>query len=239
MLVHKTFTDRPHLHRTDKYFVSFGSCDPTLLLYLLQLFTLSWSVQVFSMISDLNLARQTKFMLIGNTIFVTSARVWGGLVSIDFLFIDVKIVDVYGTCCAVLSPALCWHRARTNNRWDSFCQQLQCWMGILARERFRSSSSYQSSEASEIMHLKVLFDLHHSDSSPLNGSGNGELIFVYRLEDFPWFPIKTSLSLRSLEYQFQYPRSCLELPESWLKGSGGHTTARGAAESSQQQQPAD
>ena len=47
------------------------------------------------------------------------------------------------------------------------------------------------------MHLKVLFDLHHSDSSPLNGSGNGELIFVYRLEDFPWFPIKTSLSVRS------------------------------------------
>ena len=45
------------------------------------------------------------------------------------------------------------------------------------------------------MHLKVLFDLHHSDSSPLNGSGNGELIFVYRLEDFPWFPIKTTLSL--------------------------------------------
>ena len=174
-------------------------------------------------------------MLIGNTIFVTSARVWGGLVSIDFLFIDVKIVDVYGTCCAVLSPALCWHRARTNNRWDSFCQQLQCWMGILSWERFRSSSSYQSSEASEIMHFKVLFDLHHSDSSPLNGSGNGELIFVYRLEDFPWFPIKTSLSLRSLEYQFQYPRSCLELPGSWLKGSGGHTTARGAAESSQQQ----
>ena len=43
-----------------------------------------------------------------------------------------------------------------------------------------------------------------------------------------------SLSVRSLEYQFQYPRSCLELPESWLKGSGGHTTARGAAESSQQ-----
>ena len=119
-----------------------------------------------------------------------------GLVSIDFLFIDVKIVDIYGTCCAVLSPALCWHRARTNNRWDSFCQQLQCWMGILSWERFRSSSSYQSSEASEIMHLKVLFDLHHSDSSPLNGSGNGELIFVYRLEDFPWFPIKTSLSLR-------------------------------------------
>ena len=166
-----------------------------LLLYLLQLFTLSWSVQVFSMISDLNLARKTKFMLIGNTIFVSSARVWGGLVSIDFLFIDVKIVDVYGTCCAVLSPALCWHRARTNNRWDSFCQQLQCWMGILSWERFRSSSSYQSSEASEIMHLKVLFDLHHSDSSPLNGSGNGELIFVYRLEDFPWFPIKTTLSL--------------------------------------------
>ena len=206
-----------------------------LLLYLLQLFTLSWSVQVFSMISDLNLARKTKFMLIGNTIFVSSARVWGGLVSIDFLFIDVKIVDIYGTCCAVLSPALCWHRARTNNRWDSFCQQLQCWMGILSWERFRSSSSYQSSEASEIMHFKVLFDLHHSDSSPLNGSGNGELIFVYRLEDFPWFPIKTSLSLRSLEYQFQYPRSCLELPGSWLKGSVGHTTARGAAESSQQQ----
>ena len=67
-------------------------------------------------------------------------------------------------------------------------------MGILTRERFRSSSRVQSSEASEIMHLKVLFDLHHSDSSPLNGSGNGELIFVYRLEDFPWFPIKTSLS---------------------------------------------
>ena len=70
-------------------------------------------------------------------------------------------------------------------------------MGILTRDRFRSSSRVQSSEASEIMHLKVLFDLHHSDSSPLNGSGNGELIFVYRLEDFPWFPIKTSLSVRS------------------------------------------
>ena len=163
--------------------------------------------------SQCSQADQVYAYWIGNTIFVTSARVWGDLVSIDFLFIDVKIVDVYGTCCAVLSPALCWHRARTNNRWDSFCQQLQCWMGILARERFRSSSSsYQSLEASEIMHLKVLFDLHHSDSSPLNGSGNGELIFVYRLEDFPWFPIKTSLSLRSLEYQFQYPRSCLELP---------------------------
>ena len=111
------------------------------------------------------------------------------------------------------------------------------WESWVESALVRSSSSYQSSEASEIMHLKVLFDLHHSDSSPLNGSGNGELIFVYRLEDFPWFPIKTlSLSLRSLEYQFQYPRSCLELPESWLKGSGGHTTARGAAESSQQQQ---
>ena len=209
-----------------------------LLLYLLQLFTLSWSVQVFSMISDLNLARKTKFMLIGNTIFVSSARVWGGLVSIDFLFIDVKIVDVYGTCCAVLSPALCWHRARTNNRWDSFCQQLQCWMGILARERFRSSSSYQSSEASEIMHLKVLFDLHHSDSSPLNGSGNGELIFVYRLEDFPWFPIKTSLSLSP------FARIPISISKKLLGVTGELTqgqwwTHNSERSSGEQQQPAD